>query len=328
MRPSFRRAFTLIELLVVIAIIAILAAILFPVFAQAKAAAKKTAGISNQKQLGLGMILYTGDADDKYPQVDACVPGSSLNPALKGLTTGGCAAPRYTGGAGAWNRANAYSWQKWVMPYIKTIGLFEHPGRQKLGSAWDQDGQIYNGFALNIAITGYASVRTSDNALLRVRNSWLGGTQSGVPSPSEAFLMFEFGSTTLNFAPGYITNADFSLPASPDSPAQQTLYPFAHRKYWAWIMNKWVNPANCQAGTLSESDPRTVFSDGVILGMVDGSAKFMKTQAFLGKTPTTEELGGASTYDAFMDCGKASDSPRGASAPNLNLNYPLWGLSK
>ena len=50
-----RRAFTLIELLVVIAIIAILAAILFPVFAQAKAAAKKTAAISNQKQVSLGM---------------------------------------------------------------------------------------------------------------------------------------------------------------------------------------------------------------------------------------------------------------------------------
>ena len=59
-------AFTLIELLVVIAIIAILAAILFPVFAQAKAAAKKTAAISNAKQLGLGMTMYMGDNDDVY----------------------------------------------------------------------------------------------------------------------------------------------------------------------------------------------------------------------------------------------------------------------
>lgn len=62
-----RRAFTLIELLVVIAIIAILAAILFPVFAQAKAAAKKTAALSNVKQMGVGLQMYNADNDDGYP---------------------------------------------------------------------------------------------------------------------------------------------------------------------------------------------------------------------------------------------------------------------
>ncbi|MCW5937203.1 MAG: prepilin-type N-terminal cleavage/methylation domain-containing protein [Fimbriimonadaceae bacterium] len=58
------RAFTLIELLVVIAIIAILAAILFPVFAQAKAAAKNSADLSNHKQLVTAIMLYAGDNDD------------------------------------------------------------------------------------------------------------------------------------------------------------------------------------------------------------------------------------------------------------------------
>lgn len=61
------KAFTLIELLVVIAIIAILAAILFPVFAQAKLAAKKTAALSNVKQLGTAIQIYIGDFDDTYP---------------------------------------------------------------------------------------------------------------------------------------------------------------------------------------------------------------------------------------------------------------------
>ena len=62
-----KRAFTLIELLVVIAIIAILAAILFPVFAQAKAAAKKASCLSNTKQIGVASVLYENDYDDTIP---------------------------------------------------------------------------------------------------------------------------------------------------------------------------------------------------------------------------------------------------------------------
>lgn len=61
--------FTLIELLVVIAIIAILAAILFPVFAQARAAARKTSCLSNVKQLGLGFQMYTQDYDETFPGI-------------------------------------------------------------------------------------------------------------------------------------------------------------------------------------------------------------------------------------------------------------------
>src|ERR1700678_194618 len=67
MNRTFKHAFTLIELLVVIAIIAILAAILFPVFAQAKAAAKKASCLSNTKQVGLGWIMYADDYDDMMP---------------------------------------------------------------------------------------------------------------------------------------------------------------------------------------------------------------------------------------------------------------------
>jgi prepilin-type N-terminal cleavage/methylation domain-containing protein len=77
---SRTRGFTLIELLVVIAIIAILAAILFPVFAQAKEAAKKTACVSDTKQTGLAGIMYSTDNDDILPRHDnngSCLYGES-----------------------------------------------------------------------------------------------------------------------------------------------------------------------------------------------------------------------------------------------------------
>jgi prepilin-type N-terminal cleavage/methylation domain-containing protein/prepilin-type processing-associated H-X9-DG protein len=72
-----RNGFTLIELLVVIAIIAILAAILFPVFAQAREKARQTTCVSNLKQIGTGLMMYVQDYDERYPifSFASCYPG-------------------------------------------------------------------------------------------------------------------------------------------------------------------------------------------------------------------------------------------------------------
>ena len=67
------RGFTLIELLVVIAIIAILAAILFPVFAKARAKARQASCGSNQKQLAMSFVMYAGDYDDIAPPVNISI---------------------------------------------------------------------------------------------------------------------------------------------------------------------------------------------------------------------------------------------------------------
>jgi len=102
-----KKAFTLIELLVVIAIIAILAAILFPVFAQAKAAAKATAALSNTKQLGLGVMMYQNDYDDYY------VLGASWNTGSDMLCFGG---------------GVCFSTWAWTTaPYLKNSGVLQDP---------------------------------------------------------------------------------------------------------------------------------------------------------------------------------------------------------
>ena len=101
-----RKAFTLIELLVVIAIIAILAAILFPVFAQAKAAAKASACLSNVRQIATGMTLYGNDNDGVAPIIREC-GGASLPPCVAGSRTLG--------------------WMDLLNPYVKNLGIFKDP---------------------------------------------------------------------------------------------------------------------------------------------------------------------------------------------------------
>lgn len=101
-----RQAFTLIELLVVIAIIAILAAILFPVFAQAKLSAKKAADISNFKQMGLAVAMYSADVDDMAAPWQ--MPGTATE-----CPTGG-----------------SIYWPGLLQPYVKNTQIFLSPTYQ------------------------------------------------------------------------------------------------------------------------------------------------------------------------------------------------------
>jgi prepilin-type N-terminal cleavage/methylation domain-containing protein/prepilin-type processing-associated H-X9-DG protein len=112
-----RKAFTLIELLVVIAIIAILAAILFPVFAQAKLAAKKTNDLSQLKQLGLASLMYSGDYDDQAMAFPYAGTWSTSCPGCGSNTV-------FTHGEmGAW-------WTDRLQPYVKNKGIFANPTNQ------------------------------------------------------------------------------------------------------------------------------------------------------------------------------------------------------
>lgn len=112
--PGRSHAFTLIELLVVIAIIAILAAILFPVFAQAREKARQTVCLSNTKQIGLALMQYVQDSDETYPM-------------------GECSC------------SNVPSrWYQWMYPYYKSIGVLTCPS----------EGSGKPGFVPTLATTG------------------------------------------------------------------------------------------------------------------------------------------------------------------------------
>src|SRR6059036_2655013 len=104
MNKSKRYGFTLIELLVVIAIIAILAAILFPVFAQARDKARQAACFSNQKQIGSAFMMYVQDYDETYPM-----------------------------GAHWWGNPGWMYWPELIFPYTKNKLIFQCPSNRYKG---------------------------------------------------------------------------------------------------------------------------------------------------------------------------------------------------
>ncbi len=118
--PKTRSAFTLIELLVVIAIIAILAAILFPVFARARENARRSSCSSNLKQISLGIIQYTQDYDEKYP--------------------------------GFFYNADSY-WSSQVQPYLKSDQIYQCPSEPT--TQGDKNSASYVDYFFNKALCSY-----------------------------------------------------------------------------------------------------------------------------------------------------------------------------
>lgn len=194
------KAFTLIELLVVIAIIAILAAILFPVFAQAKAAAKSTADLSNQKQITLGLIMYGNDYDDTFS------PGNGND-----------------ADAGTFSR----TWIEKNAPYIKSLAIFQSPLDSKHAAAWATWAVTYSpddfkdAIGLSYAPNGYAHSQGSAGMTTVCSTATpcvLGGVMNQDDDTSDSYTPFTKTSTAVTQPAGTVLLADlFSQDALKES---------------------------------------------------------------------------------------------------------------
>lgn len=118
-----RRAFTLIELLIVIAIISILAAILFPVFAQAREKARSIACLSNMKQLGTAVQMYVTDYDERLYVRYSAAGANRANAALSGSS-------------------NPVKWWNLLMPYAKSVNVFSCPSDPAPTPSADANGAL------------------------------------------------------------------------------------------------------------------------------------------------------------------------------------------
>jgi prepilin-type N-terminal cleavage/methylation domain-containing protein/prepilin-type processing-associated H-X9-DG protein len=143
-----RRGFTLIELLVVIAIIAILAAILFPVFAKAREKARQTSCLSNIKQIMLGIKMYVQDYDERNPYTRLRISPDPATPTtgMGQITNSACGGPYYF-----------VPYYSAIMPYIKNNQLFECPsdagGCNRGAGAWVA-GTVVTSYGYNYAFDG------------------------------------------------------------------------------------------------------------------------------------------------------------------------------
>ena len=197
--------FTLIELLVVIAIIAILAAILFPVFAQAREKARSTSCLSNAKQIGTGFAMYLQDYDERFmPTVTERQAPASI------ADTAAARAP--------------YSYRMTLDPYIKSQQIFKCPS----ALPWPAPG------AGDWYPTDYGAHLNEANIVPASNNHALDYSGKGTVDLTD----FGFNETTplasISFPAQFIVVADAGRTINTGSPSRGGLYPFGPKALPNW----------------------------------------------------------------------------------------------
>ena len=179
MKQTAVRAFTLIELLVVIAIIAILAAILFPVFARARENARRTSCLSNLKQIGLGIMQYTQDYDERYPGGFE----GTMSPVTYVTQTKAGWPGRLFSTNGTRNRV---CWMDMIYPYVKSVQIFQCPSQP--------DSNAATSYASSYGYSGAISGYDNDHYGLGSPQRNIGNALSSVQRPAEVGMVLDYQS--------------------------------------------------------------------------------------------------------------------------------------
>lgn len=180
-----RSGFTLIELLVVIAIIAILAAILFPVFAQSRAKARQAACSSNMKQVGIGMMMYAQDYDETLPGNSSLENVSDPRwPDAMTAHSAGLSEPM--GWMQPYDPANPGThriWARDTQPYIKNLGVFSCPESKPRS-----DDGVCTPAANTCEVTGLANAGNGNMLLNGIVGS---KALAAMPAPADTIFIHE-----------------------------------------------------------------------------------------------------------------------------------------
>jgi len=261
LKKSVKRGFTLIELLVVIAIIAILAAILFPVFAQAKLAAKKASDLSNEKQILTSVMIYMGDADDMFPMLRNS-PSRWQNPVLgEQINSGHIAVNPYAKNRKIWLSPND------TMPRCDGGNVYKSPSDESLPTG----GGISYVFTYNNPAAPNTSFGISGWGTTGLTASSLTSSQVG-QSASTIFLM-----------PSYISWSYWTGLMQHRNDQRQ--YAFPPSVLASSIMADWPNVVSLPGIWCGSQDAAALGNYGGITnwGFADGHAKAMKREQIMDR---------------------------------------------
>jgi prepilin-type N-terminal cleavage/methylation domain-containing protein len=283
---SPRRGFTLIELLVVIAIIAILAAILFPVFAQARSKARQASGTSNAKQISLSILMYVQDYDESFPRAgwDCLI--------INGIE----------------NACGATTWPNVTAPYHKNAGIFTSPGdasrADSIGDA--PDGRV--SLLINDLLSHQIGVTNGYSDVFNKQDPFASGLSlAAVNAPADCVLLAEG-----HCGWDKVGTGNSAAARGPDFTGSTNVQNRWHREHTISGAQTFLLAGKSYADWGQRTTGAPFYNDGGIVSFTDGHAKYVKMRSSNGDPL----LCGTLKWTKNMDPSQRNADRDGCADPN------------